>query len=183
MEELQNYWEEYNFNRFNPVNLETFEVLVLMFPILAVVAADNDIDGAERNFYLEQIEKKAENSHHLKIRELKDEVNYITQNIQELYPLMLSSLKILVEKNGLANYLMDMMLMAAKVSYEPWQTKTLYGETESRLKFPKKIIDLMVEDSSSQKERVSEDELRTIKYILEKTNALNERNQLILEAI
>jgi len=181
MEELQNYWEEYNFNRFNPVNLESFEALTLLFPILAVVAADNNIDGAEKEYYLEQINSKVHQTGKLNSALLKEEVSYITQNIEDLYPMMLGALKILVEKENLAHDIMDMMLVAAKVSYESWQAKTLYGEADTRLKLSKKLVDLVIEDVVSQKERISDEELETIKYILEKTNALTPRNQTILE--
>ncbi|KOY87934.1 hypothetical protein AD998_18925 [bacterium 336/3] len=181
MEELQNYWEEYNFNRFNPVDLKSFETLTILFPILAVVAADHNIDGAEKEFYLEEIQRKVHQNEKLNLTLLKEEVRYITQNLEELSPLMLGALKILVEKDGLAHELMDMMLSAAKVSYESWQAKTLYGESDSRLKLSKKMIDLVVEDAISQKERISDEELNVIKMILQKTNALTERNKSILE--
>jgi|JI8StandDraft_2_1071088.scaffolds.fasta_scaffold05185_5 hypothetical protein len=181
MEELQNYWEEYNFNRFDAIDLKSFEALTLLFPILAVVAADHNIDGAEKEFYLEQIQKKVHQAQNLNSGILKEEVRYITQNIEELSPLMLGALKILVEKELSAHELMDMMLVAAKVSYESWQAKTLYGEADTRLKLSKKIVDLVVEDAVNQKERVSEEELEVIKEILTKTNALTERNQTILD--
>ncbi|MCU0439209.1 MAG: hypothetical protein MUC49_15030 [Raineya sp.] len=181
MEELQNYWEEYNFNRFNTIDLNSFETLTLLFPILAVVAADHNIDGAEKEFYLEQIQKKVHKNGNLNATLLKEEVRYITQNLEELSPLMLGALKILVEKENLAHELMDMMLVAAKISYEPWQAKTLYGEADTRLKLSKKIVDLVVEDAVNQKERISEEELDVIKDILQKTGSLTERNQTILD--
>jgi hypothetical protein len=181
MDEIQNYWEEYNFNRLSPINLETFRELVLLFPILVVVAADNNIDGAERNYYLEQLEKKASKSEHLHLGLLKSEVTYITKNMEELYPLMISALSILVEKEKMENSLMDSMLAAAKVSYEPWQTKSLYGEYANRLTFSKNLVDLIVEDVLDKKERVSDEEIQAIKRILIDTKALNGRNQMILE--
>ncbi len=181
MDEIQNYWEEYNFNRLSPINLETFRELVLLFPILVVVAADNNIDGAEKNYYLEQLEKKASKSEHLHLGLLKSEVAYITQNMEELYPLMISALSILVEKEKIENSLMDSMLAAAKVSYEPWQTQSLYGDYTNRLTFSKNLVDLIVEDVLDKKERVSDEEIQAIKRILIDTKALNGRNQMILE--
>lgn len=181
MDEIQNYWEEYNFNRLSPINLETFRELVLLYPILAVVAADQNIDGAEKKYYLEEVEKKASKIDHLDLGILKAEVSYITQNIQELYPLMIAALKILVAEEKIENSLMDSMLAAAKVSYEPWQTKSLYADYARRLTFSKDLVDLIVEDIMDKKERVSDEEIQVIKRILIDTHALNERNQMILE--
>lgn len=181
MEDIQNYWEEYNFNRLSPISLETFRELVLLFPILAVVAADNNIDGAEKNYYLEQLEKRSSKDEHLSLSQLKSEVAYIARNIEELYPLMIAALGVLVKKEKIENSLMDSMLTAAKVSYEPWQTKSLYVEYANRLTFSKNLVDLIIEDVLDKKERVSEAEIQTIKKILIDTNALNERNKMILE--
>lgn len=181
MEDIQNYWEEYNFNRFSPINLETFRELVFLFPILVVVAADNNIDGAEKSYYLEHLEKKSSQDEHLNLSLLKSEVIYIIQNIEELYPTMIAALRIMVEKQKIENSLMDSMLAAAKVSYEPWQTKSLYAEYANRLTFSKNLVDLIVEDVLDKKGRVSEDEIKAIKRILIDTKALNERNQMILE--
>ncbi|GAB4123790.1 MAG: hypothetical protein OHK0045_03770 [Raineya sp.] len=181
MEEIQNYWEEYNFNRLIPINLETFEELVLLFPILVVVSADKNIDGAEKNYYLEQLEKKSSKNEELNLSLLKAEVNYIVHNIEELYPLMIAALRIIVEKQKIENSLMDSMLAAAKVSYEPWQTKSLYAEYTNHLVLSKNLLDLIVEDVVDKKERVSEEEIKAIKRILLDTKALNERNKMILE--
>jgi len=181
MEEIQIYWEEYNFNRLSPINLETFKELVLLFPILVVVAADNNIDGAEKSYYLEQLEKKTNKDEQLNLSLLKSEVGYIIRNIDELYPIMIKALKILVEKQKMENSLMDSMLAAAKVSYEPWQTKSLYTEYTNRLTFSKKLVNLIVEDVFDKKERVSEEEIKAIKKVLVDTNALNDRNKMILE--
>jgi hypothetical protein len=181
MEDIQTYWEEYNFNRLSPINIETFKELVLLFPILVVVAADNNIDGAEKNYYLEQLEKKASKDEQLNLSLLKSEVGYITRNIDELYPTMIKALKVLVEKQKMENSLMDSMLAAAKVSYEPWQTKSLYAEYANRLTFSKNLVNLIVEDVLDKKERVSEEEIEAIKKILVDTKALNDRNKMILE--
>ncbi|PKQ68883.1 hypothetical protein [Raineya orbicola] len=181
LDELKTLWEEYNFNRLEPIDFDTFQELVWFYPILAVLSADNNIDGAERNFYLEQLEKKAHQEEHLQISVLKREAKYIAENIRLLENLFISALKILVKSKGWQNALMDNMLNAAKVSYEPWQTKTLYGNSENHLKFSKKVLDLVLEDVLDKKERVSEEELAVIVNILQKTEALNERNQMILE--
>jgi len=181
MEEIQIYWEEYNFNRLSPINLETFKELVLLFPILVVVSADNKIDGAEKNYYLEQLEKKTNKDEQLDLSLLKLEVEYIVRNIDELYPLMIGALRILVEEQQLENSLMDTMLTAAKVSYEPWQTKALYSGYIGRLNLSKNLVELIVDDIFDKKERVSEDEILVIKKLLQDTNALNERNKMILE--
>lgn len=181
LDELKTLLEEYNFNRLEPIDFATFQELVWFYPILAVLSADNKIDGAERNFYLEQLEKKAHQEENIQIGILKREARYITENLALLEDLFLNALKILVKSKGWQNALMDNMLNAAKVSYEPWQTKTLYGEVENHLKFPKKVLDLVLEDALDKKERVSEDELAVIVNILQKTDALNERNQMILE--
>ncbi|MCS6795763.1 MAG: hypothetical protein RMJ97_03175 [Raineya sp.] len=181
LDELKTLWDEYNFNRLEPIDFETFCELVWFYPILAVLSADNKIDGAERNFYLEQLEKKAHQEEHLQISILKREAKYIAENLNLLENLFLNALKILVKSKGWENALMDNMLNAAKVSYEPWKIKALYGNPENSLKFSKKVLDLVLEDVLDKKERVSEEELATIIKILQKTDSLNERNQMILE--
>ena len=168
MEDIQTYWEEYNFNRLSPINL-------------VVIAADDNIDGAEKSYYLEQLEKKTSKDEQLNLALLKSEVGYVARNVEELYPTMIAALRVLVEKQKMENSLMDSMLAAAKVSYEPWQTKSLYAEYANRLTFSKNLVDLIVEDVFDKKERVSEEEIKAIKKVLVDTNSLNERNKMILE--
>jgi hypothetical protein len=49
------------------------------------------------------------------------------------------------------------------------------------LNLSKNLVELIVDDIFDKKERVSEDEILVIKKLLQDTNALNERNKMILE--
>lgn len=174
--------EEYNFNRVEAVGAEAFEILCDLFPALAVVAAD-EVDGFEQRFLDTQLASLLqEHQSELSALQMKAEVAYILQNITQVEPLFVSVIKYRNQQKPQSEALLDLMLAAARVSYDSWENNMIFTDPSPWLKLPQRFLAMFLSPNSSKK-RVSENEKMCILSLLEAFDALNNRNQAVLESL
>ena len=173
--------EEYNFNRLEAISSEAFEILCDLFPALAVVVAE-EVDAFEQRFLSKQLEELLQQSGQLSVQQMQNEVTYILQNMEQVQPLFISVIKHRNQIHAQSEALLDLMLAAARVSYDSWENNMIFAEASPWLKFPQKFLAMFLSPDSSKK-RVSEEEKMRILELLEAFDALSNRNQAVLESL
>jgi hypothetical protein len=174
--------EEYNFNRPEAISAEAFEILSDLFPALAIVLAD-EVDGFEQRFLDTQLARLLqEQESNLSALQMKAEIAYILQNMAQVEPLFVSVIKHRNRQEPQSEALLDLMLAAARVSYDSWENNMIFVEPSPWLKLPQRFLAMFLSPDSSKK-RISENEKMRILSLLEAFDALNNRNQAVLESL
>ncbi|MGD1843221.1 MAG: hypothetical protein ACFB0B_20355 [Thermonemataceae bacterium] len=179
---METYLEQYNQQRPQPINKNTFELLLMLFPVLKVIKADGDVDRFEKAFYTEQLQKQKALDQHLDEALVKEEIEYILANLDTLNTLFLEALQAFNQLNGVSDHLLDLMLGASRVSYDSWKNNLIYVEPVSWFKMPQKLIAMFLSPDENKK-RISEAEKNTMLTVLKAVEGLTERNINILQTL